>query len=385
MPSIALLRAALFCPLPEGFWGIPIILWGDPGTGKTSLWGSVAKGSGLVYERLSPAERGEGQFGVVPVPGADGLLHYPAPADLVKKFPHEAAGLIFVDEINTAPPALQSPLLGFVQLRTVGAHQFGPRTRIVAAANETQDAAGGWDLSPALVNRFCHLNYEGLSAQDWVQGLLGGFGSAHEAIDAEALEAKVMAEWPAAAAWARGLVGGFIRTRPELLHAKPKGRTAARAWPSRRSVEYAAVALASARVHGLSESDTDELLSGLVGPAWVSEFRSFVTFADLADPADYLDGGATFTHDATRLDRTLAALGACASLVVNDSDKTRKNARGIACWRLIENVMKHTADPVVPAARTLIIARVMPTEAKVVLAKLQTVLALGGIKAEGSK
>lgn len=175
MPSIAMLRAALFTPTPEGFWGLPILGEGEPGTGKTSMLKSIARTCGLPFHRLSPAERGEGQFGVVPVPGADGYLHYPPP-DWSKDLEH--GGILFLDEINTAPPAHQGPLLGLVQLRVIGSHTFGPRVRTIGAMNSTEDAAGGWDLSPALLNRFGHLRFDGLDAQSWAVGLLE-IGRAH--------------------------------------------------------------------------------------------------------------------------------------------------------------------------------------------------------------
>ena len=101
-----ILHAAMFCPTPEGFFGLPILLWGPPGIGKTGMIRAFARSTGLPYERLSPAERGEGQFGVVPVPGEDGRLHYPPP-DWSQKF--ERGGILFVDEINTAPPARTKP------------------------------------------------------------------------------------------------------------------------------------------------------------------------------------------------------------------------------------------------------------------------------------
>ncbi len=93
-----ILHAALFCLAPEGFWGLPLIIWGDPGTGKTSFLKDSAKRTSMAYERLSPAERGEGQFGVVPVPHTDGFLHYPAPA-WAQRF--DNGGVLFLDEINT--------------------------------------------------------------------------------------------------------------------------------------------------------------------------------------------------------------------------------------------------------------------------------------------
>lgn len=360
-----ILHAALFCPSPEGFFGLPVFLHSKPGIGKTHFIQDTVNKTGLAYERLSPGERGEGQWGVVPVPHTDGFLHYPAP-DWSAKFAN--GGVIFIDELNTAPPALQAPLLGLVQLRTLGSYQFPKRTRVIAAANETQDAAGGWDLAPALANRFGHFNFEGLSASDWGIALMGGFANMDDSdgpkVNAEAEERRVMDAWPAAVAYANGVIAGFIKRRPDLLHKQPHhgDSKASKAWPSRRSVHYAAVALASARVHGLDEIDTDTFMGGFVGLPFVQELATWLVNLDLPDPGDVLDGKVAWKHDSKRLDRTLAVLGACSGLAAGEKNDKVKKERGNKCWELIGSVLKDAADVAIPAARVLRDAKmVVPT------------------------
>src|SRR3990167_2013961 len=96
---LRILHAAFFCRGPNGRLGLPILLWGDPGSGKTHNVARAVRRTTLPYYRLSPGERGEGQFGVVPVPGADGFLHYPAP-DWASQLDDRNGGVIFLDEIN---------------------------------------------------------------------------------------------------------------------------------------------------------------------------------------------------------------------------------------------------------------------------------------------
>lgn len=359
-------HAGLFCPSPEGWWGLPMLFHSEPGIGKTTFIKDVVERSGLAYERLSPGERGEGQFGVVPVPGADGFLSYPPP-DWSKKFVN--GGVIFLDELNTAPPALQAPMLGLVQLRTLGSYQFPKRTRAIGATNSTMSAAGGWDIAPALANRFGHFDFEGLNASDWAVALLGGFANMDDSegptVNAVHEEERVMAAWPGAVAYANGIVAGFIKRRPELLHKQPKhsDSKASKAWPSRRSVHYAAVALASARVHGLNEIDTDTFMAGFVGLAFVQELATWRANLDLPDPQDVLDGKVDWKHDLRRLDRTLAVLGACAGLCANEKNDKVKKVRGNKCWELIGTVLKDSADVAIPAARALRDAKMtIPTQ-----------------------
>ncbi len=350
--NLNILRALLFALLPDNTWGLPGLLWGEPGTGKTTFLRQVARTFQMHCERLSPAERGEGQFGVVPVPGEDGYLHYPAP-----KWASDLAhgGLIFLDEINLAPPALQAPMLGLVQLRVLGEYRFPGTVRVLAAANEVRDAAGGWDLAPALCNRFGHFDYEGMDAEEWAAGLLGHFDAESTAVTPmQTMQDRVLAEWPTKDAEARGVIAGFITRRSDLLHKRPvAGNTNTRAWPSRRSCEYAAIALASAKVQGLSVQDTDVLLSAFVGFPWVSEFRTWEASIDLPNPGDLLDGKVKFEHSELRLDTTLVVLGSCTALVLPEK-ATRRRDRVQALWQLLDTLGKSAPEVVMPAARQLI-------------------------------
>ena len=81
-----------------------------------------------------------------------------APPDWAVRLVRAGRGLLFLDELSTAPPAVQAALLRVVLERRVGALQLpAGAVRIVAAANPRVGAADGWELSPPLANRFVHL------------------------------------------------------------------------------------------------------------------------------------------------------------------------------------------------------------------------------------
>lgn len=280
---------------------------------------------------------------------------------------------------NCAPPALQAPLLGAVQLRTIGAHTFPAGVRVIGAANETQHAAGGWDLAPALANRFGHFEYTGLDADSWATGMLGSFRSSQQTQETAAdIEAKVSREWPAAAAQERGKIAGFIQRNPTLLHKMAVKGSPDRAWPSHRSVEYAAVALTSATIHGLNESDTDELMSAFVGRPWVTEFRQWTELLDLPLPANVLDGDVRFAHDERRPDRTLVVLGACAALIT-PTDAPNRKERGAVFWRLVGEIAKSAPDLTMGAARAVIKSGLLVDAQKGVLRDLLPILSAAGM------
>jgi len=352
MLTLRLLHAIIFTWMPEGFWGLPTLIWGEPGTGKSALVRQATLAAALAGFRLSPGERGEGQFGVVPVPSADGkTLTYPAPVWVSQL---ADGGVLFLDEINTAAPMIQSALLGLVQFKQLGDHQFGPRVRILAAANDVEDAAGGFELARSVDARFCHLPYAGLPLADWAAGLVGGFaGNNAPPVDPVAEESRVMAALPAAQAKAAGIIAGFLQARPALLHVAPKSGDREHAHPNRRTWHYAAAALASAEIHGLSEAETDFLLGGLVGTSAVIELRTWLHNADLPDATAVADGRVTFTIDTVRLDRTIAVLSAAAGVVLG-TPKAERKPRADRVWGLVGECSKVAVAACTGAAMALV-------------------------------
>ncbi len=376
------LKTLWFTPGRRGRWGLAACFWGAPGVGKTAQIEHATKAFGLNHvETLSPGERGEGAFGVVPMPTADGSrLLYPPP-DWISHFADGKRGVVFVDEINRAAPAIQPPLLGLVNELRIGGTYLGGQVRVVAAANPVETAPGVYEMDPAEANRMAHFDWPLPSVQEWTQWALAGCngGSGDEQpLDAEAEEERVEMEWPAAFAGAVGRVTAFLRAYPSLMHKQPPDGDPARgrAWPSHRSWELAMRALAGSRIHGLSEDDTDTVLAAFVGAPAASQYADWLAKANLPDPVAVLDGG-KFEHDPDRLDRTVAVLASCAALVAPKQAEKRLQ-RAARLWTLIGEVAKATPDITEPAATTMIDANLQTVkEAIPVLAKLYPILRSG--------
>lgn len=366
-----IIHAALFTPTSNG-WGLPLLFWASPGCGKSAILEGIAKAVGLPLECLSPGERGEGAFGVTPVPSADGtVMNYPPPDWFAKM---KDGGLVFLDELSTAPPALQPPLLGLALSRRIGGAYLGGRTRIIAAANPTEEAAGGWDLAPPLANRFGHLDWHMPDADEWTNWLLGDVDKEITVeVDAVKEEARVEAAWDEAWSEARGLIAAFIRARPDLLHKQPEigHPDSSRAWPSHRTWEMATRAIAAAKVHGLTEAEADEFVSAFIGMGAVSELVSFRKKNDLPSPVEVLEGRVTFEHDKRRLDRTFAVLSSCSTYICSKSvgeDKKRQKELAKVMFELMSDVADEAIDLVYPATKALAstdLYSVSPTAKKV--------------------
>jgi hypothetical protein len=389
-----LLKAILFTPLRGGRWGLPAIFLSPPGAAKTDVIKSVAARWNFPCVMLSPGTHGEGAFGVTPVPREDWsgltddtkkrlMLDYPPP-----RYYYDVAGggIVFLDELLTAPPALQPPMLGFIQERQVGFYKFHPRVRILAASNPSGLGAGGYDVSAPVANRMGWIPWEPPTEDEWGEWMLthGGCNGQEDEQPQDALaeEARVLAAWPSAYARASGLVTAFHRRRNGLLSAcpQPGDPKLAGPWPSHRTWEYATRALASCDVHGLDAVDRDALVGGFVGEGARDEFQAWCDKADLPDPASVLDRAEPWEHDPTRLDRTYAVLSSCVSLVVPEKAEKRE-ARAGRLWEIIGQIDNAGAIDVTEPFGALLTKNGLNTvkEARAVLARERELLGRAGV------
>jgi len=359
-----ILHASFFTPMPGGRWGSPLILWGEPGTAKTALIELLARLYGMPCEALQPGAKGEGAFGVTPCPSetSDGkggrrmVIGYPPP-EWTAGFTEETGGVIFFDELTTAPPAIQPVLLGGVQNREIGGWKAPLRTRVYGAANYVgqQTAGGGWPIPGSVANRCGHIDWPGPDCDQWATFLLGGAGSESESRRDPVLEEQmVLSMWPGEWALAAGQGTAFLRRRPELLHKRPTDDDPqlGRAWPSRRSWEYALRALSAARIHKLSREDTEEYVAAFVGTAAATECFNWLDEQDLPDIAALLDGQVKWVADYDRLDRTEAVLSACSAMVAPIGAAMR-DQRMARLWELLQDVTDMAKDIALPAVTVL--------------------------------
>jgi hypothetical protein len=382
MNTNAILKAVLFTPGPKGRWGLPAIFEGEPGGGKTSVIENFGERHGLHTETIIGSIREPTDVGGLARLFDDCFRLMPAgwAIDMVNKHPH---GIVFLDELNTNVPAMQAALLRLATDGAVGELKLPPTVRVLAAMNKTADSANGWDLAPPLANRFGHFAWESPSWQSWSAWLLGAEGQEVEVESAAAIEARVLKAFPEPFAKAKGLVTGFLKAQPSLLHRMPKSGSPdqSRAWPSPRTWELATRALAGAEVLKLTQTDSEELITAYVGVGPAAELIQYQTKADLPDPSDVLDEKVTFKHDPKRLDRTTAVLSACAAIIAPDKAPRRKE-RAEVLWRYIEEVAKDAADVTVQAAGVLSTKGfITGKSAYAALAKLQPILAAAGYTA----
>jgi hypothetical protein len=192
----------------------PVMLWGPPGAGKSQIVAQVARrhGAALIDLRLSQMEPTD----LRGIPFRNGeRVEWSVPSLLPDATRHGVRGILFLDEITAAPPAVTAAAYQLILDRRLGEYRAPDGWAIFAAGNRYGDRGISYVMPSPLANRFTHYEIEP-DLDDWVTW-------AHAA----AIDPRVIA---------------FLRFRPDLLFdfdatANPV------AFPSPRSWEYAHRAL----------------------------------------------------------------------------------------------------------------------------------------------
>lgn len=318
--------------------GVPLFFWGPAGTGKSSCIRKWCDELHIPCEVLSPALRGEGAFGVVPVP-RDDRLRFPA-ADWVDRF-ESGRGVLFLDELARATPGLQPPLLGLVLDGVIGSYQLPPGVRRVAASNKP-GRYGGWEMDPAGANRGCHLGWPVRRAGEVGRALLRGYGQEEAGAETESLtglEERVVTGWADEHRKVAAVLAGAMAACPDMLPPEepPEGdETRHYAWSSARSWEMAASLRITAQILKLTNTVKDALVMGCVGEAASSLLATWEAKAELPDPLDVLEGRVTFRPDPRRSDRTHAVIVGCVATLMHGearkAESTEEKRKREARW-----------------------------------------------------
>jgi hypothetical protein len=323
---------------------LPVLLWGEPGIGKTAALTQLAAALDLPLTTVIASVHEPSDFSGLPILGDDPAQQgVPmAPPDWAVRLVRAGRGLLFLDELSTAPPAVQAALLRLVLERRIGALQLPPGVRIVAAANPRSSAADGWELSPPLANRFVHLQWT--HDHDVV---VRGLGGTWPRATLPRLDPQRLSE---AVAFARRAVCGLLTARPALVHRLPSNETRRGGpWPSPRSWEMSLHLIAFVTAAGSSRDVLSLLVRGTVGDGPGLELLASLDRMDLPDPEDLLadPGGAVLPE---RGDLRQAVLDGVVAAVRKRPEK----ARWEAAWALLVLALETGApDLVVVPATTL--------------------------------
>jgi hypothetical protein len=187
-------------------------------------------------------------------------VEWAIPAMLPDADRHGREGILFLDEITSAPPSVSAAAYQLILDRRLGEYQVPPGWAIFAAGNRQGDRGVTYTMPAPLANRFSHFEVD-THLDDWVGWAYG-----------KGIDERVIA---------------FLRFRPELLFDFDPAHNPV-AFPSPRSWEFAHRSL---RKFG----DHPELLQGAlqacVGPAAGIELHAFVSSLDKMPDIDDIVAG----------------------------------------------------------------------------------------------
>ncbi len=218
----------------------PVFLWGPPGVGKSQVVRQTAERLNVELTDLRAILLDPVDLRGLPRISSDGLSEWCSPSFL----PRSGQGILFLDELNAAPPLVQAACYQLVLDRRVGEYELPGGWTVIGAGNREEDRAVTHRMPTPLANRFVHLDFS-VDSGEWLSW------AENNDITREIID--------------------FIRFRPALLH-DFDAEVDSRAFPSPRSWEFASQLIKG----GVSDELAQELLEGTVGKGAATEFIGFI-------------------------------------------------------------------------------------------------------------
>ena len=166
--------------------------------------------------------------------------------------------ILFLDEINAAPPVIQAASYQLVLDRRIGEYQLPDGVGIIAAGNNEGDKAVTFKMPTPLLNRFVHLDYD-VHFEDWHDWAVNG-----------GVEADVV---------------GFLNYKKGLLN-QFDAQSKSRGFPTPRSWQFVSKIIDN----GVKDNVLRGLIGGAVGEGAAIEFMKYrEVYLKLPKPGDILD------------------------------------------------------------------------------------------------
>jgi len=143
----------------------PIFLWGPPGIGKSDLVNQIGADTEreVIDVRLALWEPTDIK-GIPYYSTKDNAMVWAPPIELPTD--PKSTAILFLDELNSAPPAVQAAAYQLILNRKVGTYKLPDGVDNVAAGNRDGDKGVTYRMPAPLANRFVHLEMK-VDFDDW--------------------------------------------------------------------------------------------------------------------------------------------------------------------------------------------------------------------------
>ena len=244
----------------------PVFLWGPPGIGKSDIVKQIGEDAKreVIDVRLALWEPTDIK-GIPYFDSNDGTMRWAPPSELpnAEMAAQHKQIILFLDEMNSAAPAVQAAAYQLILNRRVGTYHLPDNVVIVAAGNREGDKGVTYRMPAPLANRFVHLEMA-VDWEDWFDW---------------ATENKIHKD-----------VAGFLSfAKRDLYDFDP--RSSSRAFATPRSWAFVSNLL---KDEDCEESVLADLITGAVGEGTAVKFMAHRKIASkMPNPTDILNGKVT--------------------------------------------------------------------------------------------
>ena len=244
----------------------PVFLWGPPGIGKSELVAGLTEelGGHMIDLRLGQCEPTD--LRGIPYFDRDrGVMNWAPPIELpsqelAKEYP---VIVLFLDEMNSAAPAVQGAAYQLILNRRVGTYTLPDNVVMVAAGNRESDKGVSYRMPSPLANRFVHLEVR-QDFDSWFQWAVNN--NIHQDV-----------------------VGYISFAKQDLMDFDPK--SASRAFATPRSWTFVSEFLFDTDA---TDPELMDLISGTVGEGLAHKFMAHrKVSSQMPNPTDVLTGKVT--------------------------------------------------------------------------------------------
>jgi MoxR-like ATPase len=224
---------------------VPLHIWGPCGVGKSQIVFQVADDTQREFRDVRA-----GQLDPVDLRGLPRIASHQTEWAPPKFLPSSGKGILFLDELTSAPQMTQAACYQLVLDRRLGEYMLPDGWVVIAAGNPASERGVHFSMPRPLRNRFVHLHLEA-DLPEWCR-------------------------W-AVRAGIRSEIIAFLRFKPALLH-DADATSDQNAWPTPRTWEMASNVLKGmAGRSGTSAAETEaQLLEGTIGSAATAELVGFL-------------------------------------------------------------------------------------------------------------
>ena len=253
----------------------PVMLWGPPGVGKSQIVQQIAcsHGADVIDVRLSQMEPSD--LRGIPMRVGD-FVEWAIPAMLPNEERHGEKGILFLDEVTSAPPSVSAAAYQLILDRRLGEYKVPSGWAIFAAGNRQGDRGVTYTMPSPLANRFSHFDVD-INLDDWVS-----WAYSH------GIDDRLIA---------------FVRFRPEKLFEFDPAHNPV-AFPTPRSWEFANNAIQKFEQQPELLTET---LQACLGPATGIELRPYIeNLTNMPDLDEIIEGKKVAVPDEVDLQYAVA-------------------------------------------------------------------------------